>query len=372
MRLLYVAPNIRLPGTNGGSTHVTEVVRALRKHHDVLVIARRGSTAPGVVPIGLGTAPGMLAYVLAGLHFARVLRAARAFAPDAIYERFSAQGLGVLLGRALGTPVLSMVLDSDAKLLTLEGADQLITTAPHLLDERYLDRVEEVSWGANTDVFRPDVDGSEVRRRWGLGDDEVVLGYTGGFYPWHGLETLLEAAALLNAQADDAEPLPRLRYLLVGDGELRPTIESTIVERGLERDVIMAGRVPYAEVPAHIAASDICVAPYNPARHPELQRQGMFFDPLKVFEYLACAKPTIILDSANVRKIVNPGEQAVLFEPGNVEALAAAIRQVLLLPDRGKAMGVAGRTLIESKYSWQAHGDHLGRLFVKLVEERRG
>lgn len=40
MRILFVAPNISLPGTNGGSTHVTEVVRALRRKHEVHVLAR--------------------------------------------------------------------------------------------------------------------------------------------------------------------------------------------------------------------------------------------------------------------------------------------------------------------------------------------
>ena len=49
MRVLYVAQNIRVPGTHGGSTHVVEVTRALRRHHDVTLIARRGSTGQGVL-----------------------------------------------------------------------------------------------------------------------------------------------------------------------------------------------------------------------------------------------------------------------------------------------------------------------------------
>src|SRR5688500_8933932 len=85
MRLLVVAPNIPLPGAHGGSTHVTELVRALRRHNDVMVLARRGSSGAQVVPLGLGTAPGPLAYALAAVHLPQALLAARSFRPDAIY-----------------------------------------------------------------------------------------------------------------------------------------------------------------------------------------------------------------------------------------------------------------------------------------------
>ena len=117
MRLLVVAPNLPLPGAHGGSTHVTELVRALRRHNEVMVLARRGSTGEGVAPIGFGTATGALGYAYVALHLAPALRAAREFRPHAIYERFSARGLGVVLGRLLNVPVLAMVLDTDVSTL---------------------------------------------------------------------------------------------------------------------------------------------------------------------------------------------------------------------------------------------------------------
>ncbi len=373
MRILYVAPNIPVPGAHGGSTHVTEVVRALRQEgHEVCLLARRGSHGERTHGIGFGTGTGAGGYALAALHFPAAYRIARRFRPQAIYERFSAQGLGVVLGRLLRVPVLSMVLDSEVNLLTLEGADRLVTTAPHLMGERYRAKMEEVSWGANTDLFRPaDPDSPgrrEIRARHHLGQDTFALAYTGAFYPWHGLEELVEAVAALEQRGKAGS----LRILLVGDGKLREAIEKRIRQAGVGHRMTMVGRVPYEQVPDYINACDGCVAPYNPARHPELRERGMYFDPLKVFEYLACGKPTITLDSENIRRLFRHDVHALLVRPGDAEALADTITDLLHRPDRGRSLGEAGRALVQERYSWRAHGHHLSRLFQELVARQAG
>lgn len=365
MRILFVAPNIAIPGTNGGSTHVTEVVRALRRRHEVLVLAKVGSHGEGVAGVGLGHG-GPARYAIPFIHFPAAYPVARRFRPDAIYERFSAQGLGVFLGRALGAPVVSMILDTRATLFTLEGADRLITTAPHLIPTRYQRKVIEVSWGANTDLFHPGVSGIEVRRRLGVAEDEILVGYTGAFYHWHGLDILVAAAA----QLDRDPAAAKIRYLLVGDGEMRRDIEARIQAAGLERRFILTGRVPYEEVPAHIAASDLCTAAYDPDRHEELRRYGMFMDPLKVFEYLAVGKPAVTFDSPNMRRLFTDGEHALIVPPGEPASLAAAILRLAGDPALRERLGRAGRALVERRHSWQAHGDQLGEIFAAVVEER--
>jgi len=366
MRILFVAPNIALPGTNGGSTHVTEVVRALRRQHDVHVLARIGSQGEGISGIGLGPG-GPVRYVMPFLHFPAAYPIARKFRPDAIYERFSAQGLGVFLGRVLNVPVISMILEPTATLFTYEGADKLITTAPHLVPPRYRHKVTEVSWGANIDTFNPNISGLEIRRRLGIAEGEIVAGYTGAFYHWHGLDILVAAAEKLEGDASG----PKIRYLLVGDGEVRRDIEARIKAAGLSHRFILTGRVPYAEVPAHIAATDFCVAAYDPSRHEESRRLGMYMDPLKVFEYLAMGRAAITFESTNMRRLFKDGEDALLVPSGQTAPLAKALVQLATDPALRQRLGQAGRSLVERKHSWQAHGEHLGLLFEALVDERR-
>lgn len=367
MKILFLAPNIPLPGTHGGSTHVTEVVRALRTEHEVLVLARRGSSGVGVEGIGFGVPPGPLRHVLPLAHLSAALRQARRFRPDAIYERFSAFGLGVILGRLLGVPVVSMVLDESASPLTLAGADALITTAPHLVPARFQGKVRRVSWGANIDLFHPGVDASAVRRGLGIRDDEIVVGYTGAFYHWHGLETLVEAARQV-ARSPGGE---RVRFLLVGDGEMRARVVESIARSGIAGRFLLTGRVPYTEVPGHVAACDICAAPYNPALHRSSRRRGMYFDPLKVFEYLAAGRATVTLDTPNIRRLLEDGEHALLVRPGDVGELTAALRRAIADPELRRRLGEAGRRIAVEKYSWQAHGRQLSGLFRELIAARR-
>jgi glycosyltransferase involved in cell wall biosynthesis len=366
LRILFVAPNIPVPGTHGGSTHVTEVVRALRRDNDVLLLARRGSTGEGVAGVGGRLLPGPLRYLLPVIHFPVAWKSVKKFRPDVIYERFSAFGLGAVLGRKLGIPVVAMVLDKSASPVTYRWADRLITTAPHLVPEKYSRKVEKVCWGANTELFHPDNKGGVLREKHGLSEEEFLIGYMGAFYPWHGLETLVEAAVRL----EHTLPVMDFRFLLVGDGQMREQVERLVREKSLAHRFLFPGRVPYESVPDYLAAVDICVAPYNPEKHKELRRHGMFFDPLKVFESLAAGKATITLDSENMRHLFENGRHALLVGPGDADGLAQAIARLAVDEKLRTRLGHEGRKITVTKYSWQAHGDQLSRIFHRLLEVR--
>lgn len=367
MRILYVAQNIPLPGTHGGSTHVTEVTRALRKlGNEVLVIARSGSTGAGVAGIGMGAPSGALRHVVAPLIFPAAYWHARRFRPDVVYERYSSYGLGVVLGRALGVPVVSMILDETATRITLGGARVLVTTAPEIIPERYRHKAVEVSWGANVDMFHPGVGAAELRAQLGFSPHHFVVGYTGAFYRWHGLDTLVESAMLLAKE----RRATNVRYLLVGDGERRAQIAAAVAASGIPERFVTIGKVPYVEVPRYVAASDLCVAPYNPSAHEPFKKKGLFLDPLKVFEYMAARKPTITLDSPNMRKMFGHREQALLVAPGRPAALAAAIVELLEDGRLRERIAARGYQAVLERHSWAAHGKHLTEIFSSLGASR--
>mgnify|MGYP000170984007 CR=1 FL=1 len=363
MRILYVAPNILVPGTNGGSTHVTEVSRALRRFGEVLVLARRGSHGPGVVPLGFGNPP-VLRRLLPYLYYPTALRLAREFRPDVIYERFSALGLGALLKRALGVPMVTAVLDYSLSPLSLRLADRLVATVPAIVPEAGRHKTVRVSWGANVEHFRPDVDGAAVRRRLGLEGREVV-GYTGAFYHWHGLDRLVEVVGRLDR--------PGLRVLMVGDGEERGRVEARVRAAGLAGRFVFTGRVPYAEVPAYVAACDVCLAAYEPERHEATRRLGtLVFDPLKIFEYLAAERPVIVSRSANLEELFADGEHVKMVRAGDARDLAEAIRGLLDDPEGARRMARRGRERVLERFTWQRHAEQLHGLFAELIAADAG
>ena len=362
MRILVVATEILLPDVHGGSTHVQELVRHLREHGPTLLLARRGSTGEDLAAIGRPMpkiAALRQASALANLPSA--LRAARAFAPDAIYERCTSYGLGAALSRMLGVPLLTMILDQRYSWLSLLQARRLVATRLDLVPAAVRHKAVRVSWGANADLFDASIPGAPARARHGLGDDAFVVGYSGSFKPWHGVDVLVESAAHLRERP--------VKFLLVGDGPERAALEARVDALGLRDRFVLTGAVPYDRVPHELAAADLCVAPFVPERHGPSRARGFVLDPLKVFEFLALSKPTVTIRAANIEALFRDGEHLRLVPPGDPDALASAIAEAIDDPARARAMAAAGRAVVLRRHTWRAHAAQLHELFTQMRQE---
>ncbi len=109
------------------------------------------------------------------------------------------------------------------------------------------------------------------------------------------------------------------RWLLVaGDGQERAALEAFARERGLER-VRFLGYVPYPELPALYAVSDLFV---HPARE---ERWGV-----SVQEALACGLPVITSSRVGAaRDLIAPGRNGATYTAGDAAELARRIDEVL-------------------------------------------
>ena len=375
MRIAYVSGDLGVPvfGRKGASIHVRELTRALRGlGHDVLILTPRGDgeRPPGFdVPVAeLAPEPGDREEQrrrYADLLRERALPLLREFAPDAIYERSSLFGTaGLRLARALGVPHLLEVnaplADEHARYRGLDGADDARRIERDLV--RATDRVIAVSqgvarwlWhvgvdpermtvlpnGVDPDRFRP-ADGATVRAALGLAGP--VVGFVGTLKPWHDVATLIRAAAQLPER-----PL----LLLVGDGPERAGLAEQAREAGVE--AVFTGAIGHDDVPAHLAALDVAVAPYAPD-------DGFYFSPLKLAEYLAAARPVAAADVGDIRHCVRPGETGCLYPPGDASALAAAIRELLADRESAARLGAAGREHVRAEHAWTATAQAVAEL----------
>jgi glycosyltransferase involved in cell wall biosynthesis len=361
MRIAVVATEIKVPDQHGGSTHVSELVRGFRKHGETLLLARRGSHGPGIAPIGMPLRRGnqWLRHVDAAFMFPDAFRELSAFKPDAIYERCTSYGLGAMLSLATGAPLITMVLDQRFSWLSMWRANALISTRLDLLPEAVRSKGVKVHWGANTELFTPGIDPAPLRAELGIPNGATVVGYSGSFKSWHGLELMVEVAARI--RRDD------LYFLLVGDGPLREDITARVRGAGLEKQFLFTGSVDYEQVPASLAPADLCIAPFNPDKHkPSLERGSFVLDPLKVFEYLALGKPTLTIDSENISSIFADGDSILLYEPNSADALESRLRWALDHPRELAQTAIQGRQIVLDGYTWQAHSDHLVRLFAQM------
>jgi glycosyltransferase involved in cell wall biosynthesis len=200
------------------------------------------------------------------------------------------------------------------------------------------------------------LDKTEARRRLGLSPDRPYIGFVGGFFPWHGLDTLVEAMALVRLEHPDTT------LLLVGDGQTKPALEALARQRGLEDAVSFVGRVAFDEVPWWIGASDLCVVLHRPVRlYPG--------DSMKLWEYLACARPVVATAGEGYGDFVEALGAGVSVKGDDVCALAKGLCRLIQNPAAASKMGQSGRAAVLDAHTWEARAVELERVFGILPVE---
>ncbi|MDP3090750.1 MAG: glycosyltransferase family 4 protein [Nitrospira sp.] len=204
-------------------------------------------------------------------------------------------------------------------------------------------------------------DKAEARRRLGLSPDRPYIGFVGGFFPWHGLDTLVEAMALVRLEHPDAT------LLLVGDGQTKPALEALVRRQGLEEAVSFVGRVPFDEVSWWIGASDLCVVLHRPVRfYPG--------DSMKLWEYLACARPVVATAGEGYGDLVEALGAGVSVKADDVRTLAKGLCGLIQNPSAASKMGQSGRRAVLGAHTWEARAVELERVLgvcpVEPLRER--
>ncbi len=195
------------------------------------------------------------------------------------------------------------------------------------------EKISVVENGVETDLFRacpPEkVPGTEGR---------FVICYIGTMGMAHGLETLIAAAAQLQ------QTLPRIMFLLIGEGAEKERIGQLAAARGLTNIRFLDQR-PRERIPAYIAGADVCLV--------LLKKTDLFKTviPTKLLEYMACEKPVIVAVDGQARQIMEEAGAGVFVEPEDSNALAAAVGTLAADPECCHHLGIAGRQYIVSRLS---------------------
>ena len=193
------------------------------------------------------------------------------------------------------------------------------------------------------------IDRERARSRLGLaGEREVLLGVVAQLSPWKGQHTAVEALRLVREQGLDAH------LLLVGSAKFvaRATrFDNEAYVAGLRAQIAAAGlddRVSFLgerdDVPELVRRLDILLLP------SEEEPFGR-----ALIEAMALGVPVLATDVGGPPEIVQDGREGYLLPPDRPEAWAQAILRIAASPDRGGAMGRAGRVRAEQEFSVQRH-----------------
>ncbi|MWV60280.1 glycosyltransferase family 4 protein [Rathayibacter sp. VKM Ac-2754] len=357
MRVAFVCadPGVPVFGSKGSSVHVQEILRAVRaRGHEVRVYcARRG----GSVPVDLADVPVLehrtrvqdpaereRAVAESAVHLAEAVVLDGC---DLVYERYSLfSRASAVVSRALGVPAVvevnSPLIEEQREhriLVDEQGARE--STRALLSSAAVVACVSApvARWarahGASAPLLVPNgVNTTRIVPGPARSEAVPTVGFVGTLKPWHGVGTLLDAAARLERGV--------VRLVVVGDGPEGAALREQALRLGL--DVEFTGAIDPEDMPRQLARIDIGVAPYGAGDD--------YFSPLKVYEYLAAGLPVVASRVGQVPRIVRHGETGLLVDPHDASALAEALRSLAADPALRRRMSAAARATAVAEHDW--------------------
>lgn len=197
---------------------------------------------------------------------------------------------------------------------TIQNATQVVTIN-HKLEEFVrnfgAENTKVIGAGIDLNKFNPNLDGYKIRQKYGIKDDDILLFFMGFLYHFAGLKEV--SLKLTNDKYNG------LKLLIVGDGDAYSDLQIIIETYNLSDKVLLVGKKPYEDIPAYIAASDICILSAYPDE--EIMQDIV---PIKIYEYMAMGKPVIATALPGIIKEFSD-TNGVLYVDGPFDVLNKAL-----------------------------------------------
>ncbi len=204
------------------------------------------------------------------------------------------------------------------------------------------DRLEVVPYGVDAARFTPAPGGrGAARARVGMPADAPLFFTAGRLVRKKGFEYLIDALPLVGST------LPA-HLAIAGGGDLDEELRARAMTAGVADRVHFLGNLPHDEVGAWFAAADAAVVPS--VRDDSGNVDGL---PNTVLEALASGTPLVSTPAGGIAGVVEDGRTGLIVPERDPRALATALAALLRDPERGAALGLAGRALVERRFGWE-------------------
>ena len=202
------------------------------------------------------------------------------------------------------------------------------------------DRIDLVTNGVDTELFDPSRTRSAratVRRELGVADDAMLVACIGTVSNVYGYELILEAAHRLATRRD-------IRFLIVGDGSLKRSVEDEVRASRLDNVTLLPAQ-PHARIRDLYAAADVSVG----ALLPLPVTRGQL--PVRVLEAMAMARPIAFAGEGVAATLIAANGAGLVAPPNDAAGLADRVARLAEDAALRERLGWAGRRLVEQNYS---------------------
>jgi glycosyltransferase involved in cell wall biosynthesis len=220
-------------------------------------------------------------------------------------------------------------------------------------------RMSVIPNGVDRELFVPTEPDPALRERYGL-VGRVTCAYVGTIGMASGLDVVLRAARLLKQRNRDD-----IRFLLVGDGAVKPDLEAVARAEGLD-NVIFTGRQPKSAIPAILASIEVCLV--------HLKREELFKSvlPSKIFESAGMAKPVILGVEGSAAELLRDAGGGITIEPENAEQLVTALERLAADPELGRQYGRSSQAYVQKHFDRDDLSDQYLDVLRETVRDEAG
>jgi glycosyltransferase involved in cell wall biosynthesis len=180
-----------------------------------------------------------------------------------------------------------------------------------------------------------------------------IVGAIGALVEQKGYHTLIDAAAMVVKEVSD------VRFVIMGEGDLRPQLERQIRHLHLDRHVFLAGF--RADVLALVKDIDVFAA--------SSVHEGMC---TSLMDAMAAGKPAVATAVGGLVEVVDDGKTGFLVPPRDAPALAARLVQLLKSPALQRRMGEAGLARVRRLFTVEKMVDKTARVYARVLAELAG
>ena len=265
----------------------------------------------------------------------------------------------IVASRLLRKPLVYDWLDLEVERIPKGIFKCLIRQATTVLGLSYYLCEQARSYGCRDVVYAPcfvDVNRfqineearEKIRDSWGVGKDDVVIGYAGVLTEQEGIAVLLRAFKNLHTK--------HKRSRLAVMGMVIPTgqwvdVTQLTKDLHLEDTVIIVPPVTHSEVPNILSACDILCAP---KLDTAVNRASI---PIKVIEYLSMGLPTVTTPVGELPRIVSDRVNGFMAKPGDSEDLEAVLEKIIVSSERSWEIGRRGREEVAREFGMETVGN---------------
>lgn len=226
------------------------------------------------------------------------------------------------------------------------------------------EKMQIIPLGLDLDKFQQyqDAKRAEFRRKYYLHDDEIAIGIIGRVVPVKNHSLFVAAAQKVLAQTTQ-----RIKFIIIGDGDMRPQMEAEFKAAGIDyayypedkRDATAICTSWQTEMDVVLAGLDIVALTSH--------NEGT---PVSLIEAQAAARPVVSTNVGGVADVVTDNLCGYITEPNEADLFAAALLKLINNAEQRAYFGAQGRNFVQGKFSYQRLVHDMSAYYYRLLDQK--